>query len=583
MTVVLKKACNTHRTRTLTDDTVVAVNATTNQLLLHSNKVAKENVECDFSLFKDHPTVSFRYDLMDSFIDVCSPKVLKVFTEEFDYRDIREDFLSGVLGSEIFGLRIFTHIVTGEYAARLQDLRTYSSLSKDVMQRWVFPLVPDNNLVGDKTTYKFNRHNVYKEAKVQLARSCTVHYDTAIGAGTVIGGNTSIKASTIGRNCTIGKDVVIEGSYIWDNCVIEDNARITSAILCDGVTVRRGASCAQGTILSFGVVLDEGVSLKAYTKVTRLASFVDASDDDDDDDDDDVHDKVSNNAATSQKGNAADQTDVKVVGPNGVGRAYTRLEDVDLTVKNVPDAHINSIAPSPEALQICVHDKDDLLLDFEETEEKLEIKEDNILAFEQEIAETLARGHKMTPPPIGAIVLELANLKFVHNANAQEYGAAVLGGILQIVLGPLPASGASSPKHSAAAAVPLKPSKAMISGIGATLKTWKSALSKFSKDEVKVQVYFIHGMESICLRHDLVYGPLFPWMLQAMYDQELLSEEALFQWEKHRTSQTVPGPELSLVARAADFLQWLRNAEESDSGSGSSGSDDDDDDSDSDE
>lgn len=56
-------------------------------------------------------------------------QVLKLFSENFDYQHRRKDLLLGVLGSgEMFNHTVFSHIVQGEYAARVKDLRTYGSV-----------------------------------------------------------------------------------------------------------------------------------------------------------------------------------------------------------------------------------------------------------------------------------------------------------------------------------------------------------------------------------------------------------------------------------------------------------------------
>lgn len=74
--------------------------------------------------------MQFRYDLMDPHISICSPEVLMLFSDNFDYQDISNDFVKGVLGSEILGNRLHVHIVTDEYAARIKDWHTYDSISR---------------------------------------------------------------------------------------------------------------------------------------------------------------------------------------------------------------------------------------------------------------------------------------------------------------------------------------------------------------------------------------------------------------------------------------------------------------------
>ena len=60
-------------------------------------------------------------------------------------------------------------MITGEYAARVRSLNTYAGISKDIINRWTYPMVPDNNILGT-TTYEFSRPSIYKENNVILSR-----------------------------------------------------------------------------------------------------------------------------------------------------------------------------------------------------------------------------------------------------------------------------------------------------------------------------------------------------------------------------------------------------------------------------
>jgi hypothetical protein len=103
-------------------------------------------------------------------------KVPALFTENFDYQDIRRDFVRGVLQSDLLGLSIHYHILTDEYAARVRSTKMYDAISKDIIGRWVFPMVPDSN-IQDGDSYQFHRGYVYKEANgVILARWVHISY-----------------------------------------------------------------------------------------------------------------------------------------------------------------------------------------------------------------------------------------------------------------------------------------------------------------------------------------------------------------------------------------------------------------------
>jgi translation initiation factor eIF-2B subunit epsilon len=90
-----------------------------------------------------------RYDLIDCGIDVCSADVgaysyciylslltdqLQVpllFQEIFHSNDLRRDFMTEILTSELLDKKIFCHFADDGYAARVRDPRTYAAV------RWV--------------------------------------------------------------------------------------------------------------------------------------------------------------------------------------------------------------------------------------------------------------------------------------------------------------------------------------------------------------------------------------------------------------------------------------------------------------
>lgn len=102
------------------------------------------------------PTVSFprekvssvqdldvRIDLLDCSIDICSADVPALFTENFDYQDLRVDFVHGVLTSDILGKTIYCHIPKQGYASRVKNTRTYSNVTYVyLLSNWYLDLTP---------------------------------------------------------------------------------------------------------------------------------------------------------------------------------------------------------------------------------------------------------------------------------------------------------------------------------------------------------------------------------------------------------------------------------------------------------
>lgn len=58
-------------------------------------------------------------------------QVPSLFQDNFDYSDIRKDFVHGVLTSDLLQKNIYCYVAKEGYAARVKDTRSYDSI------RWI--------------------------------------------------------------------------------------------------------------------------------------------------------------------------------------------------------------------------------------------------------------------------------------------------------------------------------------------------------------------------------------------------------------------------------------------------------------
>ncbi|CAN1761217.1 Probable translation initiation factor eIF-2B subunit epsilon [Linum perenne] len=260
MTMVVKKSKPLpaiHQSRLGTDELFMAIDPVTKQLLYYEERGehSKGVISLNNSLLADSPSISLHNDklassfYMDCYIDICSQEVLSLFTDNFDYQHLRRHFVKGLLVDDIMGYKIFTHEIHSSYAARIDNYKSYDTISKDIIQRWTYPFVPDVNFSGNCMA-KLEREGMYREP------------------GTKIGDNSTVTHSVIGEGCTIGSNVSIVGSYIWNNVTIEDGCNVRNAIVCDGAIIRAGATLEPGVVLSFKVVIGRDFVVPAYSKVS---------------------------------------------------------------------------------------------------------------------------------------------------------------------------------------------------------------------------------------------------------------------------------------------------------------------------
>jgi translation initiation factor eIF-2B subunit epsilon len=94
----------------------------------HQKYPPKRKIALGVELFKKHSDLDVRNDLIDCHINICSIEVPALFTENFDYQDIRNDFIRGILGSDILGKQIYCHVLTDTYAVSITNQRLYHAV-----------------------------------------------------------------------------------------------------------------------------------------------------------------------------------------------------------------------------------------------------------------------------------------------------------------------------------------------------------------------------------------------------------------------------------------------------------------------
>lgn len=273
MTMVLREAGAEHRAKSRGRRPVFVIDPAKERCLHYEEMSRRQDggryVNIDPELLSAHEEIEIREDLIDCYIDICTPDVLGLWSDNFDYQSLRKSFLFGVLKDyELNGKTIHTYIVAEHYAARVRSLKAYDAVSKDVINRWTYPLCPDSNLLNGQS-YWFGRGKVYKEEGVVLARSSVVSKRSVVGRETSIGDGSVVGDSVLGRRCQIGKNVVIHGAYIWDDAVIGDGSTVRQAIIANEAVVGRNCRVEPGALISYGVRIADGMTIAGSSIITR--------------------------------------------------------------------------------------------------------------------------------------------------------------------------------------------------------------------------------------------------------------------------------------------------------------------------
>ncbi|KAJ7740705.1 nucleotide-diphospho-sugar transferase [Mycena maculata] len=289
MTMVVKESGAAHRTRPQGDASVFVLDAETSECL-HYEPVSAypptTMTRIPRELLEAHPEIEIRNDLIDCSIDVCSVEVPSLFQDNFDYEDIRRDFLHGVLTSDLLMKNIYCYVAEDGYAARVKDTKSYESISKDILSRWTFPLVPDDNHPGGHV-YRHARGNKYvaNDNSVSLARTSKIGNNTLIGASTKVLENVQITGSVIGRNCVIGAGTIIDGSFIFDGTVIGAQCVVKRSIIGAGVTIKEKTRIEKGCLVGDGVMVGPLAVLDPFERLSKRRDKTTPADEDSDDSD----------------------------------------------------------------------------------------------------------------------------------------------------------------------------------------------------------------------------------------------------------------------------------------------------------
>ncbi|KAL3616417.1 hypothetical protein CASFOL_039807 [Castilleja foliolosa] len=566
MTMVVKQSKPspvTHQSRLGTDELFMAIDPSTKQLLYYEDKfdTSKGTVSLDKALLTDNSSLSLHNDKQDCYIDICSPEVLSLFTDNFDYQHLRRHFVKGLLVDDIMGYKIFTHEIHSCYAARVDNYRSYDTISKDIIQRWTYPLVPDVQFFGNCVT-KHERQGVYRASEVELSRSSKIGPNTVIGSDSVIGNYTQVSNSVIGEGCIVGSNVSIDGCYIWDKVTIEDGCKLKHAIVCDGVIIKSGAVVEAGVVLSFKVIIGRESVVPAYSKVSLLQQPVKQDSDEELEYADNSSGymeipSISNTPEILEKEMRAEFSDSQIqaasemVGIGGVGYIWSISEGgheeewrhsvAPITAEHLAEILENSIdeleisnedgnilPPSGELEAGSVNDSDD------------DVRDDSV-HFEKEVEATFLRAvHENVKED--HIILEVNSLRLSCNLTSTDCASALFYALMKLAL--------DTPHAS--------PGE-LVKNVTTVLAKWRRLLKYYLSsldDEIEVILKF----EEMCLESTKEYSTLFVQILHLLYDKDILQEDAILNWasEKEEADES----DKVFLKQAEKFIQWLNEASE---------------------
>ena len=576
MTMVVKRAeTRALRKRWGDHDLVLQIDPDTKQVLGYEEEPNNKNyVNVDVSsCFLDRSQVEIREDLVDCYVDVCAPEVLGLFQDNFDYQNLRRDFVGGVLSEEELGNKIYAYELSPgvEYAARIHNPRSYDAVSRDVWAHWLFPIE-----VGQTRAFTSRTHNAgivrrgiqdcMQDAGVSASRSVEVGNDCQIGEGTTIGDNSKIHASFVGKGCRIGRNVELNCCHLLDGVNVADGARIHFSMLSDGVAVQEGAVVSEGCLLGSGVVVGKDHVVPAFSRVSVIRQTQEDSDSEEELESPAV---VEGTAEEAKEGEAWDAT---LVGEGGKGLPWSAKNS-----QTRREWRRHSISPHYAQLEAAgmagalpeTSDGEDRSDDSETDEtdsEGLELDPEEV--FHSEVRETFLRCVKERFDQTNALI-ELNALKIAEDRTFADCARFIFTTIVGLCF-PVAKTVSKEYKDLYASdsldlADKLHRAK-FLKHLKSLLSEWGNLLQRFLKNEDD-QVELLLTFEEYCSDDGVFHaenGSMcaegFCQVLQLLYDSEVISEEAILSWAEEKES--AEEEDKVFLEKARPFVAWLAEADE---------------------
>ncbi|GMK58734.1 hypothetical protein CspeluHIS016_0601760 [Cutaneotrichosporon spelunceum] len=457
-------------------------------------------------------------------IDICEADVPALCTENFDYHDLRRHFVNGVLTSELLGKNINVHVVgdetpedpkerqaaSGRYVERVRDTRTYGEITQDLLRRWAFPIVPDIGVHGT-SSFELRRGNVYiAHDNVILSRTTTLQGPLLIGAKSVLDNNTRIVQSTLGRQCHVGANTTILCSYIFNDVTIGDDCFLDECMIGNGVVIHNGVHIGKGALIGDGVTIGKGVKIPMFARIGREEHRPEGWDSEDEEDGD--------------RFEALRQLSVDILGPESTGFFWPSEEE-----------EANEDSDDEEAEDPFEHPRNKMLLQLGRRLSNLSVSDVSVSTLS--IASSEESEGDMDDLGLGDLNLgagDLTEFKQECQSSLQRAyaeGHAVQNATLELKTLVMGYDSGIDPAREQVvnffmSRISLEGGMAQILANGTEIwGRWGDMAVNLSRDLSDIAL----DVQTFCVRNSQ-YIPYFGLFLRALYDSDVVDEDALIEW-----------------------------------------------------
>eukprot|EP00906_Rhabdomonas_costata_P019198 RCo028005 len=443
---------------------------------------------------------------VDTNIVVCAPELLGLFKENFDFFDLKHDCVQGIVDGKLLGSKVVVDLIQVPFLERVCSPSHYARISHAVLNRWLYPMVPDHHWRGprsrgsDRCVAANPTTSVYVCTSAQLAHDVRSGPNVAIGSRTVVSGGVQLTGCVIGANCRIGRNTQIVDSFVWDNVEIGPDCVLESCIVCADVEIGSGAHISPGTILSFKVKVGDGhhTSPDSRIQVPQMG-------------------QPSNPAA---------------VGAGGYGVLWLApWEEQDDGSKSTSDFEWTPGPKAHRGLKEAIAAANAKFAD--------EALCDDLLCFHEELIDTLHRAYE-NDHRVDDCILEIMGLKLGFDRSFEDCVRGIVWGTLVYI------DDKTTPKEYREQLTSL------------LSKKWAPVVQRFLTSPATQKVALTVLQEVTAERKALEAS--FVHVMKLFYDLDILDEEVILEWASFAEKGTER--DKLLLQKCEKFIQWLKEADE---------------------
>uniref|UniRef100_A0A1L8DSJ2 Translation initiation factor eIF2B subunit epsilon n=1 Tax=Nyssomyia neivai TaxID=330878 RepID=A0A1L8DSJ2_9DIPT len=460
------------------DEVTIAVDRLNGRLLTHQrqNPLNRER-KFSFGLeyFKLPSSTDIRHDCGDPQIAICSPTVLPLFADNFDF-ETRDDFIRGLLiNEEILDSRIYVaDLPVGEYAMKVSNWQKYKIVSNDIIHRWTHPLSPDMGIGRLQLQYNISKNLVYKNKSVQLARSSKLMESLVIHEGSSVSDNTCLSQCVVGKRCRIGKNCKISHSFIYDDVTIADNTQLDHCVIGQGAHIGSDVNVSGGSVCGDGVIIPDKSTIDKLTIQCSAPEFFEPNQ------------KIGENAfiVPDEDDNDAGDSD-----DDDKDAGQTRIKRMTGCDNADPESDASSCS------------------DEDESHRASPVPEDANI-FLSEVIDSLKRGYEDKSNP-EFLVLEINSSRYAYNMSLSEVNFYVVQAIFH-----------------------LSPLVEATTNVLAALKQIHNHLGPVLRNYIKGDAAMedcLKAIQDVCQEKDNI-KPRVSQIIHFFYTVDLVSEEAVMSW-----------------------------------------------------